>query len=133
MSRYVATPSNLCVFAERSRVAQSEMSNCFVEAPSECKTLFAASRLCRTVKSICLQNFGSDTTLRVCSLAFDEHHVMMILGFLDGFVKASPANSRAVLEVVAALRSQGHECIEFAVPERTMFSDTFFIAEILTC
>ncbi|KAK0239322.1 amidase signature domain-containing protein [Armillaria nabsnona] len=34
----------------------------------------------------------------------------------DGFFKASPANKRAVLETVAALRKQGHECIEFEPP-----------------
>ncbi|EGO24971.1 hypothetical protein SERLADRAFT_370184 [Serpula lacrymans var. lacrymans S7.9] len=31
----------------------------------------------------------------------------------DGVVRASPANKRAVLETVDALRKQGHECIEF--------------------
>lgn len=36
----------------------------------------------------------------------------------DGFIKASPACKRAVLETVEALRKQGHECIEFEVPSR---------------
>jgi NADH:ubiquinone oxidoreductase subunit B-like Fe-S oxidoreductase len=35
---------------------------------------------------------------------------------VDGFVKASPANERAVLETVAALRREGHECIELDWP-----------------
>ncbi|KII87208.1 hypothetical protein PLICRDRAFT_113002 [Plicaturopsis crispa FD-325 SS-3] len=34
----------------------------------------------------------------------------------DGYIKASPACKRAVLETVEALRSQGHECIEFEPP-----------------
>jgi Asp-tRNA(Asn)/Glu-tRNA(Gln) amidotransferase A subunit family amidase len=36
----------------------------------------------------------------------------------DEFVKASPANARAVLETVAALEKQGHECVEFKIPQR---------------
>lgn len=35
----------------------------------------------------------------------------------DGFVKPSPASQRAVLETVAALTKQGHECIEFTPPD----------------
>ena len=37
---------------------------------------------------------------------------------MDGLVKASPACKRAVLDTVEALRSEGHECVEFAVPSR---------------
>ena len=36
----------------------------------------------------------------------------------DEVVKASPANVRAVLETVAALKKQGHECVEFKIPQR---------------
>jgi len=35
---------------------------------------------------------------------------------VDGFVKASPACKRAVLETVEALRRQGHECVEIEIP-----------------
>ncbi|KAJ3553614.1 hypothetical protein NM688_g3512 [Phlebia brevispora] len=35
----------------------------------------------------------------------------------DDFVKPSPANQRAVMEVVDALRAAGHECVEFSVPD----------------
>lgn len=35
----------------------------------------------------------------------------------DGFVKSSPASQRAVLQTVEALRREGHECIEFVVPD----------------
>lgn len=35
---------------------------------------------------------------------------------IDGFVKASPACRRAVLEAVDALRSAGHECVEVEFP-----------------
>ncbi|KAF9041041.1 amidase signature enzyme [Hymenopellis radicata] len=34
----------------------------------------------------------------------------------DEFIKASPANKRAVLETVDALRKKGHECVEFTPP-----------------
>ncbi|THU99137.1 amidase signature enzyme [Dendrothele bispora CBS 962.96] len=34
----------------------------------------------------------------------------------DGFVKASPANRRAIMETVGALRKEGHECVEITVP-----------------
>ncbi|KAI0741898.1 amidase signature enzyme [Daedaleopsis nitida] len=37
----------------------------------------------------------------------------------DGFVKASPADQRAVRETVAALRQAGHECVAFQVPQVT--------------
>lgn len=37
----------------------------------------------------------------------------------DDFVKPSPANQRAVIETVEALRRAGHECIEFSVPQGT--------------
>ena len=40
---------------------------------------------------------------------------------MDGLVKASPACKRAVLETVEALRREGHECVEFAVPSRKYF------------
>ncbi|KAJ8095263.1 hypothetical protein PM082_010486 [Marasmius tenuissimus] len=32
----------------------------------------------------------------------------------DGFTKASPANKRAVMETIEALRKEGHDCIEIA-------------------
>ncbi|EKM49959.1 uncharacterized protein PHACADRAFT_264416 [Phanerochaete carnosa HHB-10118-sp] len=35
----------------------------------------------------------------------------------DGLIKSSPASQRAVLETVEALRREGHECVEFAVPD----------------
>jgi amidase len=37
---------------------------------------------------------------------------------IDHYVKASPACKRAVLETVEALRKQGHECVEFDLPDR---------------
>lgn len=40
---------------------------------------------------------------------------------MDGLVKASPPCKRAVLETIKALRKDGHECVEFAVPSRMYF------------
>lgn len=37
---------------------------------------------------------------------------------VDGFIKASPACRRAVLQSVEALRAAGHECVEISVPDR---------------
>ncbi|KAF7310294.1 hypothetical protein MIND_00403400 [Mycena indigotica] len=36
--------------------------------------------------------------------------------YTDYYVKASPATKRAVQETVAALRKQGHECVEIEIP-----------------
>nr|VWO94633.1 Indoleacetamide hydrolase (IAH) (EC (Indole-3-acetamide hydrolase) [Ganoderma boninense] len=43
----------------------------------------------------------------------------------DNYVKPSPANQRAVLETVEALRRAGHECIEFAVPQANRAMEIF--------
>lgn len=45
----------------------------------------------------------------------------------DGFVAASPACERAVIETVEALRKAGHECIEF-VPPSTVEAMEYFVA-----
>ncbi|KAJ6606604.1 amidase [Mycena vulgaris] len=45
--------------------------------------------------------------------------------YTDYYIKASPANQRAVLETVAALRKQGHECIEIEVPDPIESFDIF--------
>ncbi|KAJ3757694.1 amidase signature domain-containing protein [Lentinula raphanica] len=37
----------------------------------------------------------------------------------DGFAKASPACTRAVMEVVEVLKGQGHECVEIELPDVT--------------
>ncbi|EIN06088.1 amidase [Punctularia strigosozonata HHB-11173 SS5] len=42
--------------------------------------------------------------------------VLKTISRTDGFAKASPACKRAVLEAVDALRRDGHECVEIAVP-----------------
>lgn len=47
----------------------------------------------------------------------------------DGYVKASPACKRAVLETVEALRKEGHECVEVALPSA---SEAFNIFVSLT-
>ncbi|KAJ7180614.1 amidase [Mycena filopes] len=45
--------------------------------------------------------------------------------YADNYVKASPANKRAVMETVDALRSQGHECLEIEVPDPIEAFDLF--------
>ncbi|KAJ7105750.1 amidase [Mycena crocata] len=45
--------------------------------------------------------------------------------YSDFYIKASPANKRAILETVTALRGQGHECIEIEVPDPTEPMNTF--------
>lgn len=45
-------------------------------------------------------------------------NLLTLSGYVDDFIKASPACKRAVLESVEALRAAGHECIEISVPER---------------
>lgn len=52
---------------------------------------------------------------------------------LDGYIKASPACARAVLETVEALRKEGHECVEFDVPGgKSFFSPLRFYRMIDT-
>ncbi|KAJ7180615.1 amidase [Mycena filopes] len=46
-------------------------------------------------------------------------------GSADNYVKASPANKRAVMETVDALRIQGHECLEIEVPDPIEAFDVF--------
>jgi Asp-tRNA(Asn)/Glu-tRNA(Gln) amidotransferase A subunit family amidase len=43
----------------------------------------------------------------------------------DSYVKASPACVRAVLETVEALRKEGHECIEFELPNAARAFELF--------
>ncbi|KAJ3790424.1 amidase signature domain-containing protein, partial [Lentinula aff. detonsa] len=43
----------------------------------------------------------------------------------DGLIKSSPANKRAVEEAVAALRKEGHECIEIEIPDATEAMEIF--------
>ena len=40
--------------------------------------------------------------------------------FNDGMARTTPVCSRAVSETVEALRKQGHECVEFELPSRTL-------------
>ena len=40
--------------------------------------------------------------------------------FNDGMACITPACSRAVSETVEALKKQGHECVEFELPSRTL-------------
>ncbi|KAJ3851791.1 amidase signature domain-containing protein [Lentinula lateritia] len=43
----------------------------------------------------------------------------------DGLIRSSPANRRAVEEAVAALRKQGHECVEIEIPDATEAMEIF--------
>ncbi|KDQ61771.1 hypothetical protein JAAARDRAFT_31250 [Jaapia argillacea MUCL 33604] len=70
---------------------------------------------------VCQSIFGRpDPYCELTPLPFREQKLPSKLRFgyytNDGFVKASPANKRAVLETVAALRAKGHECVEIEVP-----------------
>lgn len=65
--------------------------------------------------------FGKESRLGdVAPVPFREVEVPQKLKFgyytSDGYIKASPACKRAVIETVEALRKQGHECVEISVP-----------------
>ncbi|KAH7920402.1 amidase signature enzyme [Leucogyrophana mollusca] len=45
--------------------------------------------------------------------------------YTSDLVRSSPANERAVLETVHALRKQGHECVEFSSPLMLTAMETF--------
>lgn len=42
---------------------------------------------------------------------------LIVLNNSDEFVIASPANRRAVLQTVEALKKQGHECVKIELPD----------------
>lgn len=44
---------------------------------------------------------------------------ILLIYILDGFAMASPANRRAVMETVEALKKQGHQCVEIELPDGT--------------
>ncbi|KAF8920609.1 amidase signature domain-containing protein [Mucidula mucida] len=82
--------------------------------------------MARSVKDLelfCRALFGSretDTVYDITPLPYRDVSLPEKLKFgyytSDGFIKASPATKRAVLETVEELRKQGHECIEFTPP-----------------
>jgi amidase len=57
--------------------------------------------------------FGYYTSGKWISL-YQEPRTNLVL---DGFIKASPACKRAVLETIEALRRNGHECVEITLPD----------------
>lgn len=91
--------------------------SCSAEQRSEYKTDSKQSLLSHIVRCSCLQSFALAITHPV---PFPPCQKISILTNRreDDYVKASPANMRAVLETVAALEKEGHECIEFQVPQR---------------
>ena len=62
-----------------------------------------------------------------CYLAAkSKKHLRVAYYFDDGFVPASPACRRAVLEVVAALTREGHECVQWTPPNSEQIISSFF-------
>ncbi|KAG7445163.1 amidase signature enzyme [Guyanagaster necrorhizus] len=79
------------------------------------------ARSVEDLKLFCRTLFGMpDAISHVPPMPYREPNLPEKLKFgyytSDGFVKSSPANKRAVLETVSALRKHGHECIEFEPP-----------------
>jgi hypothetical protein len=72
---------------------------------------------CLTVKQNCQGNYDLATIRQVCCIISSKLEGVYSYATLDGYAKASPACKRAVLETVEALRREGHECIEFDVPD----------------
>jgi len=88
------------------------------------------SRSVADIELFCRTTFGVQDSLNsVTPVAYREVQLPPKLRFgyytSDGFVKASPANRRAVLETVAALEQQGHECVEFEVPQPARAMEIF--------
>ncbi|KAJ6547162.1 amidase [Mycena capillaripes] len=52
----------------------------------------------------------------VAPISYRQPEVPEKLRF-DNYIKASPANKRAVMETISALQAHGHECIEIEVPD----------------
>ncbi|KAG8982635.1 hypothetical protein FRB93_007949 [Tulasnella sp. JGI-2019a] len=106
-------------------------SRASIRGSRELASGFEGVRLCmgpmgRSVDDIelaCRLIFGRSTKLDIWlpPLPFKEVTIPAKLKFgyykSDALVRASPAVQRAVQETVDALRRQGHECVEFAVPD----------------
>ncbi|PSR72798.1 hypothetical protein PHLCEN_2v11295 [Hermanssonia centrifuga] len=82
---------------------------------------------CRVVFGLSSQNYGpAPLPFRAHELPerlkfgyYTSEDVLLIIAIWipDNFIKPSPVCQRAVLQTVEALRREGHECIEFTVPE----------------
>lgn len=57
--------------------------------------------------------WAAETCLRISARSYRD----WATSFTDGLVRFSPPVQRAVQETVDALREEGHECVEFAVPD----------------
>ena len=53
--------------------------------------------------------------------------------FNDGMACITPACSRAVSEAVEALKKQGHECVEFKLPSRTLPTCPLCVLDFSLC
>ncbi|KAK7023858.1 putative amidase PB8B6.03 [Favolaschia claudopus] len=74
-------------------------------------------RCVEDLKMWCRVVFGTQGRSNVVApIQFREPQLPQKLRF-DGYVRASPANKRAISETVTALRRQGHECVEILVPD----------------
>ncbi|KAG8871729.1 hypothetical protein FRB97_008346 [Tulasnella sp. 331] len=106
-------------------------SRASIRGSRELASGFEGVRLCmgpmgRSVDDIelaCRLIFGQSTKLDIWlpPLPYKEVTIPVKLKFgyykSDALVRASPAVQRAVQETVEALRRQGHECVEFVVPD----------------
>ncbi|TEB18654.1 general amidase [Coprinellus micaceus] len=86
------------------------------------KGLVGGVEVSATVAGPMGSQFGKSSSLQdVAPLPFREVQLPPKLKFgyytSDGFIKASPACKRAVLETIKALRQNGHECVEITLPD----------------
>jgi hypothetical protein len=88
-----------------------------------CRTVFGVQGLTHDIAPLPYRDVQLPSKLRFGYYTSGEHpacHLPDILAHcntfrVDCYVKASPANKRAVLETVEALRKAGHECVEFGI------------------
>ncbi|KAG6813163.1 hypothetical protein H0H92_013570 [Tricholoma furcatifolium] len=71
---------------------------------------------------LCFGYYTSGLLLRCNSSRVKQ---LTTFSMADDYIKASPACQRAVLETVEALRREGHECIEFKVPDAPVAFNIF--------
>ncbi|KAJ4473835.1 amidase signature domain-containing protein [Lentinula aciculospora] len=90
------------------------------------------ARSVEDLQTLCRFIFGSSSLSlkdRTIPLYYREPKAMdkLRIGYYtsDGLIRSSPANKRAVEEVVAALRKKGHECIEIEIPDVTEAMEIF--------
>ncbi|KDQ12989.1 hypothetical protein BOTBODRAFT_56307 [Botryobasidium botryosum FD-172 SS1] len=120
-------PAHFCgIYSLKPGADRYPLEGCATACPGFSGVTIVAGPMARSVSDLelaCRVVFGSapPSPFSLPPLPYRDVELPKKLRFgyytADGYVKASPACQRAVLETVAALRREGHECMEFQPPD----------------